>query len=93
MYRRIFFIAIVPLLGVGSVRASLGCGISVVSLVLCRESSPFLRDSTNVLLIIGAIRYYDFHDDNDDDYDDSDLILGMTYIQLNTRFSSCLSVL
>mmetsp|Transcript_20813 Transcript_20813/g.27067 ORF Transcript_20813/g.27067 Transcript_20813/m.27067 type:complete len:263 (-) Transcript_20813:921-1709(-) len=51
MYRRILFIAIIPLLASQSaIRAALGCAISMVCASLLREISPFIRDATNLLL-------------------------------------------
>jgi hypothetical protein len=52
MYRRILFIAVLPLLGTGPVRASVGCFFSILTVALSRESSPFIRDSTNLLLVV-----------------------------------------
>jgi hypothetical protein len=52
MYRRIVFIAVLPLLGTGPVRASVGCFFSILTAVMSRESSPFIRDSTNLLLVV-----------------------------------------
>ena len=52
MYRRILFIGVLPLLGDGALRASLGCFLAIIAAIFVRESSPFIRNTTNVLLII-----------------------------------------
>ena len=53
VYRRIVFIGILPLIGDGAFRASIGSFISILAAVFCRESAPFLRESTNDLLVVG----------------------------------------
>jgi len=54
MYRRIIFIAVIPLLFTGSMRASLGCFLSIMVPAFVREASPFLRHSTNVLALVAT---------------------------------------
>ncbi len=49
MYRRILFIGILPLLGTGALRASLGCLLSIVAAFCAREASPFLRSDRKSL--------------------------------------------
>ena len=41
IYRRVFMIAVLPLLGSGSARALVGLLVSVVAAVLAREIKPF----------------------------------------------------
>jgi hypothetical protein len=52
MYRRIVFIGFLPLLGSGALRASLGTFLAIVATSVCRELSPFVHSSTNVLLMV-----------------------------------------
>lgn len=53
IYRRVLFIGVMPLLGSGTFRASIGCLLSILAAVFCRETSPFLRQSTNIILVAG----------------------------------------
>ena len=41
-----------PLVGTGSLRACFGCFVSIVFAVYTREAIPFLRGTTNVLLVV-----------------------------------------
>lgn len=52
MYRRITYIGLIPLVGTGSLRACFGCFVSIVFAVYTREAIPFLRGTTNVLLVV-----------------------------------------
>jgi len=52
MWRRVVFIAVLPLMGSESLRATLGSYMSIVMVALAREASPFIRDETNVLLVV-----------------------------------------
>ena len=52
MYRRIVYLGVVPLVGAGSLRATFGCFVSIVFAVYAREAAPFLRGSTNILLVV-----------------------------------------
>jgi len=52
MYRRIFFIGFLPLLGDGSLRASMGSLFAIIAAIYIREVSPFIRGTTNVLLVV-----------------------------------------
>jgi serine/threonine protein kinase/membrane protein implicated in regulation of membrane protease activity len=59
MYRRIIFIAVIPLLGnEQSIRAIIGCMLSLVMIGFVREVSPFIRGATNILL--GVAQYQIF---------------------------------
>jgi hypothetical protein len=51
-YRRILFIAILPLLGLGTLRAATGCFLAVFFSVVVREMQPFIRESTNSLTML-----------------------------------------
>jgi len=48
----VLFIGVLPLLGSGSLRASIGCFLSVLCAAFVREASPFLRDTTNLLMVV-----------------------------------------
>jgi hypothetical protein len=57
MYRRIMFISILPLMGTDpSVRAYMGCAISLASMVYYREAMPYRMPFTNVL---GTLAQYE----------------------------------
>ena len=49
LYRRIVFIGFLPLLGSGTLRAIIGCFLSLVLGKMVREISPFVNESTNIL--------------------------------------------
>jgi hypothetical protein len=53
IYRRIVFIAVLPFMGsTGSVRAAFGCVMAIAVVAWVRETSPFLRNATNAVLVI-----------------------------------------
>ena len=52
MYRRLFLIGVLPLLGEGTARASIGCFAAIVMAVVARENAPFIRSTTNTLLVV-----------------------------------------
>jgi hypothetical protein len=54
MYRRMLFVAILPLLGLGAVRAGVGCALGLATVIYYREASPFRSATTNVLLVAGC---------------------------------------
>ena len=56
MYRRLFFVAVLPLLGEGSARALIGVFASVWAALIARESWPFIRSTTCVLLVVGNLQ-------------------------------------
>lgn len=54
IYRREIFAAVLPVIATaGLPRIAVGCGLAVLAVAIVREASPFLRDSTNVLLNLG----------------------------------------
>ena len=57
MYRRMMFIAVLPLLGTGVLRAVLGCLLSVFAALAVFVESPFLLESTNTLLITSQVNH------------------------------------
>jgi hypothetical protein len=59
MYRRIFFIAVIPLVGVSnSVEITLGCIIGVLWAAYVREAVPFIRNSTNIFMNIASYQIF-----------------------------------
>ena len=56
MYLRIFFIGVLPLLGEGLTRAFIGIFGSAVSLIIARETMPFARYTTSLLLCAANIQ-------------------------------------
>jgi hypothetical protein len=52
MYRRILFIGVLPLLGTGSLRATIGCFFSILLAAYFRESNPYIRNTTNILAVV-----------------------------------------
>ena len=52
LYRRLFLIGVVPLLGEGSARASIGCFASLIMAIIAREQAPFVRRTTSTLLVV-----------------------------------------
>ena len=50
VYRRVFMIAVLPLLGSGLARAMIGLLVSSVAAVLARETKPFANTTVNSLL-------------------------------------------
>jgi hypothetical protein len=56
MYRRIFFIGILPLVSRNSaVRASLGCILAIVCYVFFRENNPYRVDFTNSIAYVAQV--------------------------------------
>ena len=55
MYRRVFLIAVLPLLGLGSARAFIGLLVSAAAAVLGREVMPF--NDTNANSLLSAAQY------------------------------------
>jgi len=59
MYRRIVFIAVIPLLGnETSIRAIIGCMLSLIMIGFVREASPFIRGATNILLSVAQYQIF-----------------------------------
>jgi hypothetical protein len=62
MYRRILFLAVIPHLRTSALRATAAFLLAVAWALACREASPFLEESTNILLIIApwqiALTYF-----------------------------------
>jgi hypothetical protein len=59
MYRRIFFIAVIPLIGrSSSVEITLGCIIAVLWAAYVREAAPFNRNSTNIFMNIASYQIF-----------------------------------
>lgn len=54
LYRRIFFVALLPLLGTGLLRVVVGCFAAFIWVKFVREAQPFIDGSTNLLLHIAA---------------------------------------
>ena len=52
MYRRIVFIAVLPVLGSGSFCATVGCFFAIVFVAVAREVAPFVNSSTNVVMLV-----------------------------------------
>ena len=56
MLRRLFFVGVLPLLGEGAVRAFIGIFLSIWTVLIARESWPFNRSTTCVLLVVATLQ-------------------------------------
>ena len=56
MYRRLFLVGVLPLLGEKTVRAFIGIFVCIWTAHIARELWPFNRSTTCVLLVVGTIQ-------------------------------------
>ncbi len=90
MYKRLFLVGVLPLLGEGTARASIGCFAAIVLAVAARENAPFVRAHTNTLLVcswwqILSVFYAAFVilSGNMKDFGLSDFALGLVLVLMN----------
>ena len=57
LLRRIFFVAILPLLGSESMRATVGFFFSFLFALYIREAAPFINSATNLLAVLMYVRF------------------------------------